>query len=88
MRLVLCVLLTMLLTSSTFAAQRTLTRSEAQAAVGSGDAQAAAALTMTTDQATCLNECTKRGHNKAACADACRPGLCHPDAEQPYCISR
>ena len=31
MRLVLCVLLTMLLTSSTFAAQRTLTRSEAQA---------------------------------------------------------
>ena len=50
MRLVLCVLLTMLLTSSTFAAQRTLTRAEAQAAVGSGDAQAAAALTMTTDQ--------------------------------------
>jgi hypothetical protein len=30
MRLVLCVLLTMLLTSSAFAAQRTLTRSEAQ----------------------------------------------------------
>ena len=64
MRLVLCVLLTMLLTSS-LAAQRTLTRSEAQAAVGSGDAQAAAALTMTTDQTTCLNECTKRGHNAA-----------------------
>jgi hypothetical protein len=39
MGLVLCVLLTMVLTSSTFAAQRTLTRSEAQAAVGSGDAQ-------------------------------------------------
>ena len=86
MRLVLCVLLSMLLTSSTFADQRTLTRSEAQAAVGSGDAQAAAALAMTTDQATCQNECTKRGHNTAKCADACRPGLCHPDAEQPYCI--
>jgi len=88
MRLVLCVLLTMLLTSSTFAAQRTLTRSEAQEAVATGDAQAAGALTMTTDQATCLNECTKRGHNTAACTEACRPGLCHPDAEQPYCISR
>ena len=86
MRLVPCVLLTMLLASSAFAAQRTLTRSEAQLAVASGDAQAAAALTMTTDQATCLNECARRGHNSAACAEACKPGLCHPDAEQPYCI--
>ena len=88
MRLVLCVLLTMLLTSSTFAAQRTLTRSEAQDAVAIGDAQAAGALTMTTDQATCLNECTRRGHNTAVCAEACLPGFCHPDAEQPYCISK
>jgi hypothetical protein len=88
MRLVLCVLLTMLLTSSSFAAPRTLTRAEAQAAVGGGDAQAAAALTMTTDQRTCLNECTKRGHNTEQCANACRPGLCHPDAEQPYCIAK
>jgi hypothetical protein len=88
MRLVLCVLLTVLLPSSIFAAQRTLTRSEAQIAVGSGDAQAAAALTMTTDQVTCLNECARRGHSRAECADACRPGLCHPDTEQPYCISR
>ncbi len=88
MRIVLCVLLAMLLTSSTNAAQRTLTRFEAQAAVGSGDAQAAAALTMTTDQATCLNECTKRRYSTAECTEACRPGLCHPDAEQPYCISR
>ena len=86
MRLVLCVLLTMLLTSSTFAAERTLTRSQAQAAAGGGDAQAAGALTMTTDQATCLNECKKRGHDAAKCTEACRPGLCHPDAEQPYCI--
>jgi len=86
MRLVLCVLLTMLVTSSAFAEQRTLTRSEAQAAVGAGDAQAAGALQMTTDQTTCQNECTKRGHNAAECTEACRPGLCHPDAEQPYCI--
>ena len=86
MRLVLCVLLTMLLTGSAFAAERTLTRAEAQAAVGAGDAQAAGALTMTTDQATCQNECKKRGHDTAQCTEACRPGLCHPDAEQPYCI--
>jgi hypothetical protein len=65
-----------------------LTRSEAQAAAGAGDAQAAGALTMTTNQGTCLNECAKRGHSTADCAEACRPGLCHPDAEQPYCISR
>ena len=86
MRFVLCALLTMLLTNSTFAAQRTLTRSEAQTAVASGDAQAAGALTMTTDQGTCLNECRKRGYNTAECAAACQPGLCHPDAEQPYCV--
>ena len=88
MRLVLCALalVPLLLTSSTFAAQRTLTRSEAQAAVGSGDAQAAGALQMTTDQTTCLNECTKRGYNTAECAAACQPGLCHPDAKQPYCV--
>jgi len=86
MRLVLCALITMLLTNSTFAAQRTLTRSEAHNAVATGDAQAAAALTMTVNQKTCLNGCKKRGHNTAECADACRPGLCHPDAEQPYCI--
>jgi hypothetical protein len=86
MRLMLCVLLTMLATSSTFAEQRTLTRAEAQAAAGGGDGQAAGALTLTTDQATCQNECAKRGHNAAQCTEACQPGLCHPDAEQPYCI--
>jgi hypothetical protein len=86
MRLVLCVLLTTLLASSAFAAQRTLTRSEALTAVAGGDGQAAGALTMTVDQSTCLNECGKRGYNTANCAAACQPGLCHPDAEQPYCI--
>ena len=86
MRLVLCVLLTMLLASSAFAEQRTLTRAEAQIAAGAGDGQAAGALNMSTDQATCQAECTKRGHNAAQCTEACRPGFCHPDASQPYCI--
>jgi len=86
MRLVLCVLLTMLLTSSAFAAERTMTRAEAQAAAGAGDGQAAGALTMTTDQVTCQNECAKRGNTAAKCVEACRPGLCHPDASTPYCI--
>jgi hypothetical protein len=86
MRFVLCVLFPMLLTSPSFAAERTLTRSEAQIAAGSGDAQAAAALTMTTDQATCLNECAKRGYKTAQCVPACQPGLCHPDSTQPYCV--
>jgi hypothetical protein len=85
-RLVLCLLLPMLLTSSTFAAERTLTRSEAQIAAGNDDAQAAAALTMTTDQATCLRECTKRGYKTEQCVPACQPGLCHPDGTQPYCV--
>ena len=86
MRLVLCVLLAMLAAGSAFADQRTLTRADAQAAAGSGDAQAAGALSMSTDQSTCQNECTKRGHTPAQCTEACRPGFCHPDAEQPYCI--
>ena len=88
MRLVLCALLIVLLPGSIFAAQRTLTRSEAQLAAGAGDAQAAGALTMTTDQGTCLNECAKRGYSSADCAYACRPGLCHPDGDQPYCVSK
>jgi hypothetical protein len=86
MRLVLCVLLAMLAAGPAFADQRTLTRADAQAAAGSGDAQAAGALSMSTDQATCQTECTKRGHTAAQCTEACRPGFCHPDAEQPYCI--
>ena len=87
MRLVLCVLLAMLLTSSAYAAeQRTLTRAEAQLAAGAGDGQAAGALTLTTDQATCQPECAKRGHSAAECTEACKPGLCHPDAPTPYCV--
>lgn len=86
MRLVLCVLLTALLAGSALAQQRTLTRSEAQAAMGAGDAQAASALTMTTDQGTCLRECANRGYAAPACTTACQPGLCHPDASQPYCV--
>lgn len=87
MRLVLCVLVATLLTGSAFAAeQRTLTKSEAQLAAGAGDGQAAGALNMSTDQNTCQAECTKRGHTAAQCTEACRPGFCHPDASQPYCI--
>jgi len=88
MRFVLFILLAVLVPESAFSAERTLTRSEAQEAAGAGDAQAAAALTMTTDRGTCMTECAKRGHSSAECTDACQPGLCHPDASQPYCIRR
>src|SRR5262245_47843800 len=60
----------------------------AELAAAKGDADAAAAITMTTDRQICLNECARRGHNKDQCANACRPGLCHPGAEQPYCIAK
>ena len=79
MRFVLCVLLVVMPTHFAFAAKGTMTLSEAQAA---------AAIMMTTDRQVCLNECARRGHNKEQCANACRPGLCHPGAEQPYCIAK
>ena len=88
MRFVLCILLAVLLPGSTFAANRTMSMSQAQAAAERGDPQAAAALATTTDRETCLNECVYRGLNRAQCADACRPALCHPEAEQPYCVGR
>ena len=88
MRFVLCILLVALPPSFAFAAKRTMSLSEAQAAAAKGDADAAAAITMTTDRQTCLKECANRGHNKEQCTNACRPGLCHPGAEQPYCIAK
>jgi len=87
MRFVLCIIL-VALPSLAFAAKGTMSLSEAQAAAAKGDADAAAALTMTTDRQTCLNGCANRGHNKEQCTSACRPGLCHPGAEQPYCIAK
>jgi hypothetical protein len=88
MHFVLCILLVALSPSFAFAAKGTMTLSEAQLAAAKGDADAAAAITMTTDRQICLNECARRGHNKDQCANACRPGLCHPGAEQPYCIAK
>jgi hypothetical protein len=88
MRLVLCILLAVLLPGSTFAAKRTLSLSQAHVAAERGDPQAAAALATTVDRVTCLNGCANRGYDTAQCADACRPGLCHPEAEQPYCVGR
>ena len=88
MRFVLCILLATLLPGSAFAAKQTMSLSQAEAAAAKGDADAEAALQTTTDQRTCLNECGKRGNDKAHCASACRPGLCHPGAETPYCVAR
>jgi hypothetical protein len=88
MRFVLCILLVTLPPSFAFAAKRTMSLSEAQAAAAKGDADAAAAITMTTDHETCLKECAKRGPNKEQCTNACRPGVCHPGAQQPYCIAK
>jgi hypothetical protein len=89
MRFVLCfVLATMLTVSALAAPKRTLSLAQAQAAANKGDNNAAAAVQMTTDKDTCLNECANRGHEKAACTTACRPGTCHPDSDTPYCIAK
>ena len=88
MRFVLCTLLVALLPSFAFAAKGTMSLPEAQIAAAKGDADAAVAITMTTDRQICLNECARRGHHKDQCANACRPGLCHLGAEQPYCIAK
>jgi hypothetical protein len=86
MRLVPCILLLALSPSFAFAAKGTMSLSQAQAAAARGDAEAAAAIATNTDRETCFNECSKRGHDKRQCTNACRPGLCHPGAEQPYCV--
>jgi hypothetical protein len=88
MRFVLCVLLVVMPTHLAFAAKGTMTLAEAQAAAAKGDSDAAAAILMTTDRQLCLSECGRRGHKQDQCTNACRPGLCHPGAEQPYCIAK
>ena len=88
MRFVLCVLLVALPTSFAFAAKGTMSLSQAQAAAKKGDARAAAAIATTTDRQTCLNGCANRGYNKGQCTNACRPGFCHPEGEQPYCVAK
>jgi len=88
MRFVLCALLVALPSSFAFAAKGPMSLSEAQAAAAKGDADAAAAITLTTDRQTCLSGCANRGHKQDQCNTACRPGLCHPGASQPYCVAK
>jgi hypothetical protein len=90
MRFVLCIVIAALLPAygSAAKAAETMSLSRAQAAAAKGDQKAAAALSTTTDHDTCMNGCASRGHSKNQCVSACRPGLCHPDAEQPYCVSK
>jgi hypothetical protein len=35
-----------------------------------------------------LSGCANRGHKQDQCNTACRPGLCHPGASQPYCVAK
>jgi hypothetical protein len=86
MRFVLCILLAILLPGSAWAAKETMSLQQAQAAAAQGDADASAAVATTVDQRTCLNGCANRGYDQARCTNACRPGLCHPGAETPYCV--
>jgi len=89
MRFVLCVVIAALLPVSALAQSGgAMSLSHAQALAAKGDQKAAAALQLTTDPEGCMNGCTARGHSKSQCVNACRPGLCHPGAEQPYCVSK
>ena len=90
MRFVLCIVIAALLPSSALAAKGggSMSLSSAQAAAAQGDQQAAAALATMTNRDACLSGCANRGHPKNQCDSACRPGLCHPGAEQPYCVSK
>lgn len=90
MRFVLGIVIAALLPASALAAKSgvAMSLSSAQAAAAKGDQEAAAALSTTTDRETCLSGCASRGHSKSQCTTACRPGLCHPGAEQPYCVSK
>lgn len=90
MRFVLCIVIAALLPASALAQNGggAMSLSRAQAAAAKGDQKAAAALQTTTDHDTCMSGCASRGHSKNQCVTACRPGLCHPGAEQPYCVSK
>ena len=93
MRFVLCIVIAALLPASALAAKDggfrgSMSLSRAQAAAAKGDQKAAAAVATTTDRESCMTGCANRGHSKSQCITACRPGLCHPGAEQPYCVSK
>jgi hypothetical protein len=85
-RFALCIVIAALLPASAFAAERTMSMAQAHAAANKGDQKASAAISTTTDRQTCLSGCESRGYGKSQCASACRPGLCHPDGDQPYCV--
>ena len=89
MRFVLCFVIAALISAPALAAKGggAMSLPRAQAAAARGDQQAAAALTTTTNRDACMSGCANRGHPKSQCVSACRPGLCHPDADQPYCVS-
>lgn len=88
MRFVLCFLLVIVSSGSAFAARQTMSLAQAQAAAAGGDQAAAAAVATTTDQQTCLRECANRGYDQKHCDSGCRPGLCHPGGDIPYCVAR
>ena len=89
MRFVLCIVIVALLPASALAQNGgSMSLSRAQAAAAKGDQKAAAAVATPTDHETCRTGCANRGHPKNQCVTACRPGLCHPGAEQPYCVSK
>ncbi len=89
MRFALCIVVATLLPASALAQSgEVISLSRAQAAAEKGDQNAAAALVTTIDRDTCLSGCASRGHSKSQCVSACRPGLCHPGAEQPYCVAK
>jgi hypothetical protein len=91
MRFVLCVVIAALLPVSALAAKGSggsMSLSRAQAAAAKGDQNAARAVATTTDRESCMSGCANRGISKNKCVRACRPGLCHPGGEQPYCVSK
>jgi hypothetical protein len=90
MRFVLCIVIAALLPASALAARGggAMSLSRTQAAAARGDQQAAAALSTMTDRGSCMNGCATRGRQKGQCVTACRPGICHPGGEQPYCVAR
>ena len=90
MRFVMCIVIAALLPASALAAKGggSMSLSRAQAAAAKGDQKAAAAVATTTDRESCMTGCANRGISKNKCVSACRPGLCHPGGEQPYCVSK
>jgi len=90
MRFVLCVAIAALLPVSALAATGggAMSLSRAQAVAARGDQKAATALATTTNREACMGGCTGRGIRKNRCVSACRPGLCHPGGQVPYCVSK